>query len=182
MRNVLAAAALTVFSCAALTAPLWAEMAGDLDITKTMLRATTPGAPVAGGYLLIENDGAADDTLLGAVINTDIVGQIELHQMLMADGVMSMSQVDGGIVVPAGEAVFLQPGGLHLMLMGLTGPLVPGEQHDVTLTFERAGEITLSFPVLTLGEIRATIEEAGTMDTSGHGAGHDTADHSGQGN
>ncbi|WP_371154475.1 copper chaperone PCu(A)C [Jannaschia sp. 2305UL9-9] len=185
MRNLLAATALAVFSTATLTAPIWAERAGDLEISKTMLRATPPGAPVAGGYVMIENTGATDDTLVSASIDLETVGRVELHEMRMADGVMSMSEVDGGIAIPAGETVVLQPGGLHLMLMGLTGPLVPGETHQVTLTFAQSGEVTMDFPVMTLGDVRDAFEGAGAMDHGGHGEDHGdghTADaHSGHG-
>ncbi|PWJ21085.1 copper chaperone PCu(A)C [Jannaschia seohaensis] len=159
MRNPLAACALTVFSVAAVTSPLWASgpaaTLGQLHLSAPMLRETPPNAPVAGGFLTIENRGDSDDTLIAASVAGDFVARVELHEMRMSEGVMSMSEVEGGIPVPAGETVTLAPGGLHLMLMGLTAPLTAGEAHEVTLTFAESGEVTLVFPVMTLPEIRA---------------------------
>ncbi|MEM8850961.1 MAG: copper chaperone PCu(A)C [Pseudomonadota bacterium] len=138
---------------------------GALEIETPMLRATAPNAPVAGGFLRIENTGEADDTLIAAAIAGDVASRVELHAMAMEDGVMSMFEVEGGIDLPAGETVTLMPGGLHIMLMGLQQPLVAGATHEVTLTFAEAGEITLEIPVKDLGEIRAAFEAEG----EGHG-------------
>ncbi|WP_179380561.1 copper chaperone PCu(A)C [Jannaschia marina] len=158
---------LAVFPLSAAAEPV---TLGDLSLDAPMLRATPPNAPVAGGYITIENRGDADDTLVAAAISEAIAGEVQLHTMTMNDGVMEMSQVEGGIPIPAGETVQLMPGGLHLMLMGLAQPLTAGESHEITLTFETAGEITLDAPVLTLGEIReATGAEGGHGGDHGHG-------------
>lgn len=179
MRNLLAVVSLAAFAAAALTAPLWADMvaSGDLHIEGPMLRATPPNAPVAGGFVTIHNVGETDDILISAAIAGDVAGMVQLHQMEMSEGVMKMSEVDGGIPLPAGEVVTLAPGGLHIMLMGLRAPLAAGDTHAVTLTFETAAPVTLDFPVLTLSEIRAAVE-AGAMD---HGKDHDHGGHADHG-
>ncbi|MEM7488931.1 MAG: copper chaperone PCu(A)C [Pseudomonadota bacterium] len=169
MRRVLAAILLLAAPAAA------ADMAvvGDLHIETPMLRATAPNAPVAGGFLRIENTGPTDDVLIEAAIAEDVASTVELHAMAMNDGVMSMFEVEGGIELPAGETVTLMPGGLHIMLMGLQQPLSEGEVHAVTLTFAQAGEITLEMPVRNLGEIRAAFEADGAGHSdAGHGDGH----------
>ena len=51
---------------------------------------------------------------------------------------MSMAELEDGLVLPAGEAVALRPGGNHIMLMALKQPLAEGEQVSLTLTFEHA--------------------------------------------
>ncbi|SFJ53558.1 copper chaperone PCu(A)C [Jannaschia pohangensis] len=144
---------------------------GDIHIEGPMLRATPPNAPVAGGFVTIVNHGETDDTLVSASIEGPLAERVELHEMTMNEGVMTMSEVAGGIAIPAGETVILAPGGLHLMLMGLTEPLTAGDTHLVTLTFAEAGDVTIGFPVLTLGEIRAKAAEDATMDHSGEGHG-----------
>ncbi|MEM9797390.1 MAG: copper chaperone PCu(A)C [Pseudomonadota bacterium] len=175
MSNLLAKIAVGTYLAAAIGTIAWADMAaetaivGDIEIKAPMLRATPPNAPVAGGFAILRNAGVRDDVLISASIAPDIAGLVQLHQMTMSEGVMSMSEVEGGISVPAGETVTLAPGGLHIMLMQLQQPLSAGETHAVTLTFAEAGEITLEMPVMTLGEIRATFEEAGTLE---HGGGH----------
>ena len=151
-------------------APAAAQVAnvGDLAIDAPMLREAPPAAPVAGGFLTITNAGDADDALVSASVAADVAGEVQLHEMAMSGGVMTMREVEGGIRVPAGETVALAPGGLHLMLMDLASPLVAGEARAVTLTFERAGSVTLDFPVMTLEAVRAAGQaEAGH---GGHGA------------
>jgi copper(I)-binding protein len=67
--------------------------------------------------------------------------------MAMGDGEMGMRPVDA-IALPAGTAVALEPGGYHIMLIGLVAPLEAGTTIKVTLTFEQAGDITIDVPVL----------------------------------
>lgn len=155
-----------MLTAAVLAMPAVAEMnmLGDLHIEAPMLRATPPNAPVASGFVTIVNTGEADDTLVAVTIAGGIAGQVQLHRMSMADGVMTMGRVEGGIPIPSGQIATLAPGGLHLMLMDLTQPLKPGEVHAVTLSFATAGDVTLDFPVLTLREIRAAGEAAGATD------------------
>lgn len=59
---------------------------------------------------------------------------------------MRMRQVEA-IDVPAGGSAELKPGGLHLMMIDLTGQLVEGETVDVTLVFEQAGEVNVTLPI-----------------------------------
>jgi copper(I)-binding protein len=119
---------------------------GPLVLTQGFSRATRPGAPVAGGFLTIANTGSADDRLIGA--SSAVAGHMEVHEMAMADGVMRMRELDGGLPIPAGATVTLQPGGFHVMFMELKQPLVEGETVDVTLVFEKAGEVTLPLAIL----------------------------------
>jgi len=62
-----------------------------------------------------------------------------------------MSPLPDGLPLPAGESVSLAPGGTHLMLMGLTGPLSAGDQVPLTLSFETGPRITLQVPVRAVG-------------------------------
>ncbi|SDZ11997.1 hypothetical protein SAMN05444004_106106 [Jannaschia faecimaris] len=148
-------------------------MHGDLHIEAPMLRATPPNAPVGGGYLTIVNVGDADDRLVGAAIADGVAQEVQLHDMTMTDGVMTMAEVDGGIEIPAGQVVQLAPGGLHLMFMGLSRPLTAGETHEITLTFETAGQVTLTAPVLTLGELRSAVEAQDAIMHTDHDGAHD---------
>jgi len=109
-------------------------------------RPNTGGAPNSGAYMLLVNPGETDDTLIG--VASDVAQAVELHEMTMGAGdVMQMRPVEDGIVVPAMGAAQLQPGGYHVMLIGLTRDLAVGDTFDVTLTFEQAGEITVTVTV-----------------------------------
>ncbi len=64
--------------------------------------------------------------------------------MKREDGMMKMRQVTGGIDVPAGGTVRLEPGGYHVMLIGPEEPIAEGDTVTLVLEFERAGRLTLT--------------------------------------
>ncbi len=118
---------------------------GALELNGPFARATLPNAPVAGGFLTIVNTGSEDDRLVSA--SADIARETQIHEMAMEGDVMKMRELPDGIVIPAGGSVVLEPGGYHLMMMGLTGALVEGETVPVTLTFEKAGAVTVDLHI-----------------------------------
>jgi hypothetical protein len=92
-------------------------------------------------YLVISNDTNTADRLLSAT--AEVATSVELHETKMEGGLMSMSPVTA-IEIPANGQVELKPGGYHLMLIGLTRELTVGESVTLVLTFEKAGEITVT--------------------------------------
>src|ERR1700720_2638277 len=86
-----------------LVAPALAEevKAGDLVITQAWSRATPGGAKIGGGYLTIENKGSAPDRLTGG--SADIADKIQVHEMAMNNGVMTMRPLDKGLVIEPGK-------------------------------------------------------------------------------
>src|SRR5689334_16547736 len=132
-------------------APVQAQevKAGDLVITQAWSRATPGGAKIAGGYLTIENKGSTPDRLIKG--SADISGKVEVHEMAMNNGVMTMRELDKGLAIEPGKTVKLAPGGLHLMLMDLKGPLKQGDKVPLTLEFEKAGKVALSLDVQSVG-------------------------------
>ncbi|ESY77732.1 hypothetical protein X740_22865 [Mesorhizobium sp. LNHC221B00] len=122
---------------------------GDLEIGHPWSRATPAGAKVAGGYFTITNKGSASDRLLS--ISSDVSEKAELHEMGVKDGVMTMRPVTGGLEIPAGGKVALAPGGYHLMFIGLKRQPKQGEKFSATLTFEKAGTVSVEFAVEGMG-------------------------------
>src|SRR5690348_4390835 len=143
--------AFAVALAALLAAPVRAEdvKAGDLVITQAWSRATPSGAKVAGGYLTVENKGTTADRLIGG--SGDVAGRIEIHEMAMDGGVMTMRPIDKGLVIDPGKTVKLAPGGNHLMLMDLKTPLKQGDKVPLTLQFEKAGKVSVSLDVQGIG-------------------------------
>ncbi len=85
-------------------------------------------------YLRIHNGTGQDETLTGAAVPG--CAAVELHEMLMDGDVMLMRQVEGdGILIPAGETVTLDSGGLHIMCAGKTAAFAVGDSVPVTLQF-----------------------------------------------
>jgi copper(I)-binding protein len=122
---------------------------GDLTISGAFARAMLPGQPTGGGYLTIVNAGSAPDTLLAA--SSPAAGVVSLHEMKMNGNVMEMRPLPGGITIPAGGSVSLTPSGLHLMFEKVTTPFKQGTSVPLTLSFARAGQVTLSLPVGSVG-------------------------------
>jgi copper(I)-binding protein len=120
---------------------------GSIKVENAYTRATVPGQQVAGGFMKIENKGAADQLVSAS---SPVAGEVQLHEMAMDGNVMKMRQVKD-IAVPAGGAVELKPGGLHLMFMNIKAPLTAGETVPVKLKFAKAGEVEVKMPVNAMG-------------------------------
>ena len=157
---------------AALAAGLFATTALAHDGVKiTDAYAITSGANASSGaiFMQIENHSEKDDRLIGTA--SDVAARVELHEhVALADGVMKMQEVAGGIFLPAEETVGLKRGGYHVMLMGLSRLLVEGERFDLTLTFENAGEVTISVPLGPRHAGAGMMHEGQKHDAMGHGA------------
>jgi copper(I)-binding protein len=151
MKQLLRTIVFASFLAGLLAAPARAQevKAGDLVITQAWSRATPNGARIGTGYLTIENKGPAADRLLGA--SADVAGKVEVHEMAMKDGVMTMRPLDSGLTIEPGKTVKLAPGGYHLMLFGLKSPLKLGEKIPLTLDFEKAGKVAVSLDVEGIG-------------------------------
>lgn len=117
---------------------------GGLVIEKPWSRASIGTSRPAAAYLTIRNEGKEKDTLVA--VSTPLFGSAEVHHMTIEDSVMRMGPA-GRIDIPAGGSVALAPGGLHIMIMKLKSPLVKGKTVDITLTFARAGEVTVTAPI-----------------------------------
>ena len=140
-----------------------AAEAGDLTIENPWARETVAAVPNSAGYMTIKNDGDAPDRLVKAA--SDVAAKVELHTMAMEGDVAKMRPVDG-VDVPAHGEADLAPGGLHIMLVGLKAPLKEGTSFPLTLTFEKAGDVTVEVPVEDIA----------------HGGGHGDMDHMDHGN
>jgi hypothetical protein len=143
--------ACTFFVVTSLAASARAEevKAGDLVITQGWSRATPKGAKIGSGYLTIENKGSTPDRIVG--ISAAIAGKVEVHEMAMNNGVMTMRPLDKGLTIDPGKTVKLAPGGYHLMLFDLKSELKQGDTLPITLEFEKAGKVKVSLDVQGIG-------------------------------
>jgi copper(I)-binding protein len=137
--------------------PTFADHA-DIVVSQAWSRASPKGAKVAGGYLTIENRGAQPDRLLSAT--SVVASKVEIHQVLMQDGIMTMRPLDGGLAIPPGGTVTLAPGGNHIMFVGLTAPFEEGQRIPVSLNFERSGRLDAIFEVGPVGAKGPTLQIA----------------------
>lgn len=124
---------------------------GDLVIEHPWARASIGQVPNGAAYMTITTGGQEIDHLVS--VKSDVAQHVQLHTHMMEGDVAKMRPVEAIEIAP-GTPTVLQPGGLHVMLMGLKAPLVEGQSFPLTLTFERAGEI----------EVEVKVEGAGAME------------------
>ncbi len=157
--------ALAIPTALAMTPATWAHTTGGMQAKAAIATVTPQSAAV---YLRVENHTPGDDRLIS--VSTPAAGEAGMHRSTAgADGVMRMEEIAGGVTVPKGQAHDFAPGGDHIMLMGLTAPLRPGDRFPLTLVFATAGQVTVEVTVVRPGEAAG---DAPAMDHSGHGAGN----------
>ena len=139
--------------------------AGALSVQDAWARPSIGNAPNGVVYLKISNKGDKADKLVGA--SADVAKRAGLHATLMEGGVMKMRHSGHGIAGPAIGAVELKPGVFHVMLMGLTKKLIPGENFDLTLTFEHQGVVRILVEFKKLG-YKGPSNTSGTMGPHKH--------------
>lgn len=117
-----------------------------IDVGDPWARPTAPGAESAAFYATFTNDTGADD-LLNDWYSASCQ-EIQVHNTTLTDGVMSMAPATPADLFIANDAsLILEPGGLHIMCVGLVEPLVEGETVLLELTFDTSGVITFEVPV-----------------------------------
>lgn len=143
--------------------------AGSLMIEQPWARATPGQAKNGAAYMTIHNGGTDGDRLVAA--SAEVSQRVELHNHINNDGVMQMREVEA-IEVPASGMTELKPGSFHVMFMGLSAPLKEGDSFPLTLTFEQAGDLTVTVNVQSVGSMGG-MESHGTMDHGGMKHGED---------
>jgi copper(I)-binding protein len=134
---------------------------GELQISRSWMRATPPGSTVGAWYLEIVNNGEKSDRLVGGSVAVST--SIEIHETKINGGIARMRPIAEGIVLAPQSTTKLEPGGAHIMLVGLKQPLKQGQRVKGTLIFSNAGAVELDVPVESLGSAGPTHQ---------HGSGH----------
>jgi hypothetical protein len=118
---------------------------GNLMVTEARAPASPPAVSVGAIYFSIGNAGAKADRLLS--VSTPAAAKVELHESRTVHGVVEMRAV-ASVECPPRATVKSEPGGLHVMLIGLSQPLRKGTEIPVSLQFRDAGVLTLKVPVI----------------------------------
>lgn len=130
------------------------EKSEHLTISHPWSRATASSQKVGAVFMTIATNGDRTDRLIGG--ESPDAETVQIHGHSMDGDVMRMRPVDGVPIPATGEAV-LEPGGFHVMLIGLKAPLFEETVIPLTLIFEKAGKV----------EIEVVIKEAGARKASG---------------
>ena len=121
--------------------PAWA---GTFGIHAPMVRMVPPGQSVSAAFMILHNHVIKERSVVAAY--SDVAAAVELHNHIMEDGMMKMRRVDA-IVIPGHGEVVLQPGGSHIMLIGLTRSLEMGEKVAIELEFADGERLSFEAPV-----------------------------------
>ena len=138
LRNLLSAASVALFT----STPLFA---GDVMVMDAYARIASKVAKSGAAFMMLHNHADQEDRLIAA--SSDVAKRVELHTHIEEDGVMKMTKLDDGMIIPAGGMHALKRGGDHIKFMGLTRSLEHGDMFELTLTFAHAGDVTLTVPV-----------------------------------
>lgn len=153
-------AAMLLTLAAILTAPGGVSASGVM-VTEAFARAsTTPMATSGAAYVSLMNHATEADRLVS--VSTPAARTAEIHTSEMVDGVMKMAPA-GPLDLPLHGTLTMQPGGYHIMLIGLVKPLKKGDEIEINLTFEKAGAVMVRVPVggVTAGSHDHVIEGSG---------------------
>lgn len=141
-----------------------------IEISNARARFTT--TDIGAVYFDIRSTGAGD-RLLGA--SAAIAADTQVHEVVSEGGSSMMQPVEGGIPIDPGGHVSLQPGGYHVMVLGVDDIPEPGTTFDLVLEFERAGRMTITVHVQEFGADEGGMDhesmDDGEMD--GAGSGHE---------
>ncbi|MBX2878725.1 MAG: copper chaperone PCu(A)C [Granulosicoccus sp.] len=121
-----------------------------LMIKNPWARPTPPVAGNGAAYVSLHNMAPEQDRLVGA--RSDAADMVQIHDHVMENGLMKMRHLSKGVAIPRGETVEFKPGGKHIMLVGLNEPLVAGEQFELILQFENAGEKSVTVKIREMNQ------------------------------
>ncbi len=125
------------------TGTAFAGDAVDIAVSDAFVRLPPPGQSISAAFLTLSNSGDAKKLVKA---DSPVANNVELHNHIHDGGVMRMRQVTA-IDIPAKGKVVLQPGGYHVMLIGLKAPLQDGQKVPLTLTFDDGSSKAVSAPV-----------------------------------
>lgn len=122
----------------------FAAVTEQVQVLDGYVREVPPTQQISAAFMTLHNDDMSDHKIVSA--SSPAAKTVELHTHTNENGMMKMRQVPD-IAIPAGGDTFLKPGGLHIMLIGLTQELKKDVPISVTIKFEDDSEKTLSLPV-----------------------------------
>ncbi len=136
--------------------------AADIEVKDAWAKASKGMVRNGAAFFDVVNSGAAD-RLVG--VRSDLADRTELHSHIMENNVMKMRQVQGGVEVPMHGSVHFKPGSYHVMFIGLNEALEEGQKVDITLEFEKTGDVPVTIDVLNTMSM-------GPKSRAGTGHGH----------
>lgn len=163
-------------SAAATMTAAAAGESSELSVVDPWVKATAGAeeATMTAVFAVVTNSSSEQRTIVAAT--TTASPRAELHEMSMVDGAMVMRKIDAGIVVPAGQSVSLEPGGLHVMVLDVAEEIAPGDEVDVTLTFDNGASAEFTALAKDFAGANEEYESDGGMDMTAEMSGAPQSD------
>ncbi len=139
-----------------------------VTVSDAWVKAADEG--MTAGFGIIANHGDTALTLVSA--SSTAAEMIELHETVSSGGQMAMQEVEGGFSIPAGGELVLEPGGDHLMFMGLPAPLRAGEEAAITLRFSDGTTLEVVAPVKDFSGANESYAPGSGEEEHGSHSGH----------
>jgi copper(I)-binding protein len=118
----------------------------NVQVSDAWARSSPAGVTDGAAYMTLES--AVDDQLVGASVPTDVAAAVQLHETVAGDEGAAITMQHVSVVeLPANETVAFEPGGLHMMLLDIAGPLESGSSFELTLTFATAEPETVTVDI-----------------------------------
>jgi len=137
-------------------------------IQNAMINPTPPGAKVAAAYLTLHNPG--DEVLTLNSVSSPVISRVEIHKTEIVDDIAKMRRQES-VKVGSGESMKFTHGGLHVMLMDLEGPMMPGD--TIELVFHtNHGNVSVDVPVLEQIEMPKDNHSMDHGESKEHGNDH----------
>lgn len=134
-----AAAAIAALLALASVAGCASSSDAPYTITDTWVKSADSGMTAAFGLLT----NTTDDPVTIVSATSPVASKVELHEVVMGDGgAMVMQPKPGGFEIGPHETLTLEPGGFHIMLMGVKQPIVAGDDVEITLTMDDGSTLT----------------------------------------
>ncbi|WP_300655424.1 copper chaperone PCu(A)C [Hydrogenophaga sp.] len=155
---------LIIATLLSLTASAWAQAPANVEVKDAWIRATVAQQKATGAFMQLT--AKADSRVVQAT--SPMAGVVEIHEMAMENDVMKMRAVPA-LALPAGKTVELKPGGYHVMLMDLKGPVKEGDVVPVSLVVEGKDGLRQTVEIKAMARALNTPAAA---KAEGHGSGH----------
>jgi copper(I)-binding protein len=127
-------------------------------VSNVWARESAGAADTGAVYLTIANTSGTADKLFSASVSQSFAKSASIHETVTSDGttgttmgagsssMMSMKEV-ASVTIPANGSVTFEPGGYHIMLIGLVAPLKDGQKFDLNLGFLNGGVVKVTATV-----------------------------------
>lgn len=123
---------------------------GSITLLKFKARASIGQMKNSAAYGQIQIDNGSD-RLVSA--STPSAKRVELHEHTNDNGIMRMREVESGFPVSQDQPLHMKPGGYHIMLMGLSEPMVADTEITLNLRFASGTETTIQVPVVGMQQM-----------------------------